>query len=471
MIPPHTRNTGSVFAPSDADAVAEKRSSERVLLAICHEGTGRERLSLQSRCHTSVKREAGRSIYRLLTDSLPRSAHAASMADDETPAGPAQEVPCEDGSAPTAVFFKRRAAGRSNLRKRPADEEEEGGGAGRADTDAEGPAVVRPSSKARTNVAVGGSTAREAERVFTGAAEAERQRQERGDGGATASLQSETPFDRDARAAREAVLAQASKLGADGREVDDGLYHGQSGYIDYRKGFRREHTVGAEKSGGMHGPLRAPTNVRFTFIMDYKPDICKDYKETGYCGFGDSCKFMHDRGDYKAGWQLDREWEEKERLRKEREKAALAGMLGEEDGGQEGAAAAPEDDLPFACFICRRPWSDVRDPVVTKCRHYFCEQCALQHNAKTKSCAACNVRFCLCPTTPMCLCLLSLTPYRCINQQPTGGVFNTAQDIIRKTKEGQGGALAERAAVKREARAAAQKEELARGGSAGWLLG
>ena len=74
---------------------------------------------------------------------------------------------------------------------------------------------------------------------------------------------------------------------------------------------------------------------------DYQPDICKDYKETGYCGFGgeqprksltvrqksfsgpakilmavkkkcfsDSCKFLHDRGDYKSGWQLDREFEE-----------------------------------------------------------------------------------------------------------------------------------------------------------------
>lgn len=310
------------------------------------------------------------------------------MADAVAPAdGP--QAPAGDGGPP-AVFFKRRAAGRSNLRKRPAEDgEEEGGdsemGAGAAQ-------VVRPAVKAKTQVAVGATTAREGERVFTGAAEADRQRQERGDGGATSTVQTETPFDRDARAAREAVLAQAGKLGADGREVDDGLYHGQAGYIDYRKGFRREHTVGSEKSGGMHGPLRAPTNVRFTFIMDYKPDICKDYKETGYCGFGDSCKFMHDRGDYKAGWQLDREWEEKERQRKEREKAALAGMLGEEGGDGLAAAAPPEDDLPFACLICRRPWGDVRDPVVTKCKHYFCEQCALQQHAKSKLCAACNVR-------------------------------------------------------------------------------
>ena len=40
--------------------------------------------------------------------------------------------------------------------------------------------------------------------------------------------------------------------------------------------------------------------------FDYQPDICKDYKETGYCGYGDACKFVHDRGDYKSGWEIDR---------------------------------------------------------------------------------------------------------------------------------------------------------------------
>ena len=45
------------------------------------------------------------------------------------------------------------------------------------------------------------------------------------------------------------------------------------------------------------------------YRWDYAPDICKDYKETGFCGFGDSCKFMHDRSDYKFGWQLEREME------------------------------------------------------------------------------------------------------------------------------------------------------------------
>lgn len=57
------------------------------------------------------------------------------------------------------------------------------------------------------------------------------------------------------------------------------------------------------------GPMQGSSNIRITTRFDYQPDLCKDYKETGYCCFGDSCKFMHDRGDYKSGWQLEKEWE------------------------------------------------------------------------------------------------------------------------------------------------------------------
>ncbi|GCC41263.1 hypothetical protein chiPu_0025213, partial [Chiloscyllium punctatum] len=58
------------------------------------------------------------------------------------------------------------------------------------------------------------------------------------------------------------------------------------------------------------GPIRAPEHLRATVRWDYQPDICKDYKETGFCGFGDSCKFLHDRSDYKHGWQIERELDE-----------------------------------------------------------------------------------------------------------------------------------------------------------------
>ncbi|GAU19008.1 hypothetical protein TSUD_193460 [Trifolium subterraneum] len=71
---------------------------------------------------------------------------------------------------------------------------------------------------------------------------------------------------------------------------------------------------------------------------------------------------------------MEKEWEEAE---KERRMRLAAG----EDAEEEGANLNDEDDsdddsLPFACFICRNPFVD---PVSTKCKHYFCEHCALKH--------------------------------------------------------------------------------------------
>lgn len=116
------------------------------------------------------------------------------------------------------------------------------------------------------------------------------------------------------------------------------------------------------------GPTRAATHHRAISYMDYQPDVCKDYKETGYCGFGDSCKFLHDRGDYKSSFELEKEWEAEQKLKKKmRLEAPSSETNNEED----------EDNVPFACPVCRNPFVD---PVVSKCKHYFCEKCALQLN-------------------------------------------------------------------------------------------
>ncbi|KAK1353112.1 Zinc finger CCCH domain-containing protein 1 [Heracleum sosnowskyi] len=220
------------------------------------------------------------------------------------------------------------------------------------------------------------------------------------DSRATATLETETDFSRDARAIRERVLkqAEAALKGKNKGEGDDKLYKGMNAYTDHKAGFRREQTVAGEKAGGSHGPLRASAHIRVSARFDYQPDICKDYKETGYCGYGDSCKFMHDRGDYKSGWQLEREWDEKEKARKRN--LALKQLESDEDAEQSDE---DDDALPFACFICRQPFVD---PVVTKCKHYFCEHCALKHHAKSKKCFVCNT--------------------------PTLGIFNTAQEIRKR---------------------------------------
>lgn len=224
------------------------------------------------------------------------------------------------------------------------------------------------------------------------------------DSRATATLETETDFSRDARAIRERVLRQADEAlkGKKGNEAgDEKLYKGIHGYTDYKAGFRREQTVASEKAGGSHGPLRASAHIRVSARFDYQPDICKDYKETGYCGYGDSCKFMHDRGDYKSGWQMEKEWDEAEKARKR--KLALKGDDDDDDDEDDEGVEDDENGLPFACFICRQPFVD---PVVTKCKHYFCEHCALKHHAKKKRCYVCN--------------------------QPTLGIFNTAHEIRKR---------------------------------------
>ena len=46
-----------------------------------------------------------------------------------------------------------------------------------------------------------------------------------------------------------------------------------------------------------------------------------------------------------------------------------------DDDGEDDEHEEDEDALPFACFICRQPFVDA---VMTMCKHYFCEHCALK---------------------------------------------------------------------------------------------
>lgn len=101
--------------------------------------------------------------------------------------------------------------------------------------------------------------------------------------------------------------------------------------------------------------------IKSTVRVDYQPDICKDYKETGFCGFGDSCKFLHDRSDYKHGWQLDQDWA-KGQYKDEDDDAYL--IKDDEGSDQEDASK---------CCICKETY---KEPIITKCKHYFCGTCA-----------------------------------------------------------------------------------------------
>jgi RING finger protein 113A len=189
---------------------------------------------------------------------------------------------------------------------------------------------------------------------------------------ATAIEEIDTEKDRDSRAILEKSLAIASEI--EGLE-DDEVYRGTTGYARYN--LKRDGDGKAVSSRIKMGPVRASSNIRVTARFDYQPDVCKDYKETGYCGYGDSCKFLHDRGNYKSGWQIEREWAEEQKKKK----------LAEELGETAETEKPKEEELPFACLICRKEFTD---PVVTKCGHYFCEACAIKNFKKSPKCFACG---------------------------------------------------------------------------------
>jgi len=202
---------------------------------------------------------------------------------------------------------------------------------------------------------------------------------EKTDQNATAIREVDTEMEKDQRAITERSEEIANETKG---QADDKVYRGMNNYAKYID--KKESLIGKRLT---IKPIRAPTNVRSTVRWDYEPMLCKDYKETGYCGFGDTCKFMHDRSDYKHGWQMDKEFEE--------------GNYEESD--EEKYVVSDDDDLPHKCGICR---NEFKNPVSTKCKHYFCESCALAHYKKSQRCALCG--------------------------QQTNGMFNPAKDLIER---------------------------------------
>jgi RING finger protein 113A len=167
------------------------------------------------------------------------------------------------------------------------------------------------------------------------------------------------------------------------------------------------------------GPLKASKFIRTTSRFDYQPDICKDYKDTGFCGFGDTCIYLHDRTNMKSGYIMEMEWEEnrkKERDKKEKEMDLFCKQVGTSIGtdsstvngnGDATQNLKEEDGLPFACHICREYF---KEPIVTVCNHYFCQSCILKRiqDENDQSCPVCK--------------------------QDTNGVFNYPTKLVNKRK-------------------------------------
>lgn len=159
----------------------------------------------------------------------------------------------------------------------------------------------------------------------------------------------------------------------------DGTYKGAANYTSFiQKNPDRLTNV---------GPQKLNSNVRTITVTDFAPDVCKDYKQTGFCGFGDSCKFLHAREDYKQGWQLDRDWEVDTKGKKLTGRTVASANRSNKNNEDLQDDEKLLESIPFACVICKQSY---KNPIVTKCGHYFCEACALKRYRKDPSCAICS---------------------------------------------------------------------------------
>lgn len=177
-----------------------------------------------------------------------------------------------ESEAPVAVFKKRGAKGRSNIRKRPATPPP----ASHSDSDSDGDyssseddSGRRVKRRKRSAVVTAKSTLNKADDKDLTASAYTADRAAAVTSANDATKQSNW-YDEDAKDAMSAKnLLGSSKLATNSTSSSDGLYKGLSNQTSFIQ-------KNPDAPNRTVGPVKAPTNIRTITVTDFAPDVCKD---------------------------------------------------------------------------------------------------------------------------------------------------------------------------------------------------
>lgn len=180
-------------------------------------------------------------------------------------------------SAPVAVFKRRGARAKTNLRKRqatppPANSDSD------SDYSSEEDEAGRRVKRHKKSVAAVSATSNQgasreghlASTVFTADRDAPIT-------SANDATKQSNWYDQDGKD----ELSSKNLLGSTRPLAKDGTYKG----LANQTSFIQKNPDAPQRTVG---PIKAPTNIRTITVTDFAPDVCKDYKQTGFCGFGDN---------------------------------------------------------------------------------------------------------------------------------------------------------------------------------------
>lgn len=112
--------------------------------------------------------------------------------------------------------------------------------------------------------------------------------------------------------------------------------------------------------------------------MDFEPLLCKEFKLKGYCGYGDTCKFIHSRDDYINENKLTKKhWKKSQEEKKK-------------DDPVEKVVVTKSDN----CGICKTPFEadESKKLIQLNCQHIFCRSCFMEQLKQNKmDCPECGI--------------------------------------------------------------------------------